>query len=113
VVTNNSNFHPLVLGMVHARLCEVNETIAFHASFGLSGNFQSQSAGGSSVGFLLGPSMSLFRTMFFTPGLYIGTKTNIGGGFNVGGIVPSNITTVPLQTSYTTGFGLAITFTKP
>ena len=113
VVTNNSNFHPLVLGIVHARLCEVNETVAFHASFGLSGNFQSQSAGGSSVGFLLGPSISLFRTMFFTPGLYIGNKTKIGGGFNVGDTVPSNITTVPLQTSYATGFGFAITFTKP
>lgn len=113
VVTNNSSFHPLVLGMVHARLCELNETVAFHASFGLSGNFQSQSAGGSSVGFLLGPSVSLFRTMFFTPGLYIGNKTNIGGGFNVGDTVPSNITTVPLQTSYATGFGFAITFTKP
>jgi hypothetical protein len=113
VVTNNSNFHPLVLGMVHARFCELNERVAFHASFGLSGNFQSQSAGGSSAGFLIGPSMSLFRTMFFTPGLYIGTKTVIGGGFMVGDTVPSTITTVPLETSYTTGFGFAITFTKP
>ena len=63
--------------------------------------------------FLIGPSFSLFRTMFLTPGLQIGTKTVIGGGFNIGDTVSSNITTVPLEKSYTTGFGFAITFTKP
>jgi hypothetical protein len=113
VVTNNSGFHPVPLGMIHARLCEFNEKFALHASFGLAGNIQSQSAGGSSAEFLIGPSFSLFRTMFLTPGLHIGTKTTIGGGFNVGDTVPSNVTTVPLQKSYTTGFGFAITFTKP
>jgi hypothetical protein len=113
VLTNNSNFHPLVIGMVHSRFYELNETVAFHASFGMSGNFQSQSAGGSSVGFLLGPSVSLFRTMFFTPGLYFGNKTIVGGGYNVGETVPSTVTTVPLETSYRPGFGFAITFTKP
>ena len=113
VLTNNSNFHPLPLGMIHARLCEFDERFALHASLGLAGNIQSQSAGGSSAEFLIGPSFSLFRTMFLTPGLHIGTKTVIGGGFNVGDTVPSNITTVPLQKSYTTGFGFAITFTKP
>lgn len=113
VLTNDSNFHPLPLGMVHARLCEFDERFSLHASLGLAGNIQSQSAGGSSAEFLIGPSFSLFRTMFLTPGLHIGTKTEIGGGFQVGDVVPSNITTVPLEKSYTTGFGFAITFTKP
>ena len=113
VLTNNSSFRTVPLGMVHARFCEFNEKAALHMSFGLAGNFQSQSAGGSSAEFLIGPSLSLFRAMFFTPGLYIGTPTIIGAGFNVGDTVPSNITTVPLQKSYTTGFGFAITFTKP
>jgi hypothetical protein len=113
VTTETSSFHPLPLGMIHARVWEFNEKVALHASFGMAGNFQSQSAGGSSAEFLIGPSISLFRTMFFTPGLHVGTKTSIGGGFNVGDVVPSNITTVPLQKSYTVGFGLAITFTKP
>jgi hypothetical protein len=112
-VTDNSTFHPLPLAMIHARLCEFNETIALHGSFGMAGNFQSQGAGGSSAEFLLGPSLSLFRTMLLTPGLHIGTKTTIGAGFSVGDTVPSDITTVPLQKSYTAGFGFAITFTKP
>jgi hypothetical protein len=113
VATETSSFHPLPLGMIHARVCEFNDAVALHASFGMAGDFQSQSAGGSSAEFLIGPSISLFRTMFFTPGLHIGTKTSIGAGFNVGDVVPSNITTVPLAKSYTIGFGFAITFTKP
>lgn len=113
VLTANSSFHPLALGMVSARLCEPNEKVAFHLSFGLAGNFKSQDAGGSSAEFLIGPSISLFRTMFITPGLHIGKKTVLGDGFTVGSPVPSNITTAPLQSSYKPAFGLAITFTKP
>jgi hypothetical protein len=113
VLTANSSFHPLALGMVSARLCEPNEKVAFHLSFGLAGNFKSQDAGGSSAEFLIGPSISLFRTMFITPGLHIGKKTVLGDGFIVGSPVPSNITTPPLQSSYKPAFGLAITFTKP
>jgi len=113
VATETSSFHPLPIAMIHARLCEFNDEVALHASLGMAGNFQSQNAGGSSVEFLIGPSISLFRTMFFTPGLHIGAKTSIAGGFSVGEMVPPNITAVPLQKSYTLGFGFAVTFTKP
>jgi hypothetical protein len=112
-LTSNSSFHPLALGMVSARLWEPEERIAFHLSFGMAGNFKSQSAGGSSAEFLIGPSISLFRTMFITPGLHIGKKTTLADGFSVGSPVPPNVTTVPLQSSYKPAFGLAITFTKP
>ena len=112
-LTADSSFHPLALGMVSARLCEPNEIIAFHLSFGLAGNFKSQNAGGSSAEFLIGPSISLFRTMFITPGLHIGRKTVLADGYTVGSPVPSNVTTPPLQSSYKPAFGLAITFTKP
>ena len=113
VLTADSSFHPLVLGMVSARLCEPNEKVALHLSFGLAGNFKSQSGGGSSAEFLIGPSISLFRTMFITPGLHIGKKTVLADGFTVGSPVPPNVTTPPLQSSYKPAFGLAITFTKP
>jgi hypothetical protein len=113
VATNNSSFHPLAIGMVHARVWEPTETLAVHVSLGLAGNFQSQNSGGSSAAFLIGPSLSLFRTMFFTPGVLIAQKAQLGSGFMVGNPAPSNVTTPPLQTSYTAGFGIAITFTKP
>jgi hypothetical protein len=113
VLTSSSNFHPLPLGMVSARFCEPSERLSFHFSFGVSGNFSSQNSGGSSAEFLVGPSIALFRTMFLTPGLHIGKKAELGAGFRLGDPVPSNITTAPVRSSYTAGFGFAITFTKP
>jgi hypothetical protein len=113
VLTSNSNFHPLPIGLVSARLCEPNETVSFHLSFGLAGDFKSQNSGGSSAEFLIGPSIALFRTMFFTPGLHLGQQATLGNGFKVGDPVPTNVTSPPLRTSYTPGFGFAITFTKP
>lgn len=113
VQTSNSSFHPAPLAMVSARLCEPNETLSIHVSLGLAGNFNSQANGGSSAAFLIGPSIGLFRTMYFTPGWYIGTKPTLGSGFHVGDPVPPSVTTPPVNSSYTSGFGLAITFTKP
>jgi hypothetical protein len=114
--TSTSSFHPLPLGMIHARVWEGNgwwENVGLHASFGIAGNFRSQSSGGSDVEFLVGPSVSLFRAMFLTPGLHIGQKVELGGGFKEGDVVPPSITQPPLQKAYKLGFGFAITFTKP
>jgi len=114
--TATSSFHPLPLGMIHARVWEGGgrwQNLGLHASFGMAGNFRSQNSGGSDVEFLVGPSVSLFRAMFLTPGLHIGHKVSLGGGFNEGDIVPASITQPPLQKSYKLGFGLAITFAKP
>src|SRR6266446_894698 len=113
VSTAKSSFHPLPIGIIHARPWEPREWLSVHASFGMAGNFNSQSSGGSSAEFLMGPSFSFFRTMFLTPGLHIGRQVSLGAGFKVGDPAPSNITTPPLQKSYVTAFGVAITFTKP
>ena len=113
VATSKSHFHPLPLGMIHARFWEPNEEVAFHASFGTAGNLRSQGAGGSDAEFLLGISFSLFRTMFITPGLHLGQRVDLSSGFKEGGAVPSGITEPPLTKSHKARFGLAITFTKP
>jgi len=111
---SRSSFHPLPVAIVHARLWESrSQRFALYASVGASGNIQGQNSGGSSAEFLTGGSFSFFRTMFITAGLHIGTETSLAGGFKVGGTVPSDVTTVPVTKSYTTGFGIAITFTKP
>jgi hypothetical protein len=112
--SSNSSFHPLPVAIVHVRLWESrDQRYAFHASAGASGNIQGQNSGGSSAEFLVGGSFSFFRTMFVSAGLHIGTQNSLGGGFKIAQQVPSDITTVPVTKSYTTGFGLAITFTKP
>jgi hypothetical protein len=51
--------------------------------------------------------------MFFTAGLHIGRKSELGDGFKVGEPAPPNVTTALVQTSYEPAFGIAITFTKP
>jgi hypothetical protein len=100
--------------MANVRLTDWHDHLfAFHGSFGVAGNFQSQSSGGSSADFLVGGSISLWRIMFLTAGVQIGTKPSLAGGFHVGDTVPSDITTVQVSKSYTAGFGFAITFTKP
>jgi hypothetical protein len=113
VEVNDSGIHPLPLGMIHVRLHESNSRVSWHGSFGLAGNFRSQSAGGSNAEFLIGGSLALFRTVFLTPGLYIGQKTSLGAGFTLNSAVPASITQPPLQKSYKSAFGFAITFTKP
>jgi hypothetical protein len=112
--SSQSSFHPLPVAIAHVRVWESqNQKYAFHFSAGASGNIQGQNSGGSSAEFITGGSLSFFRTMFVTAGLHIGTRTSLAGGFKIGDTVPSDVTTVPVTKSYTTGFGLAITFTKP
>jgi hypothetical protein len=112
VITSQSSFHPVPIGMAHARLCEFGNTVSLHFSLGVAAGIKSQDAGGSSAEFLVGPSVAFYRSVFLTPGLYIGQTASLSG-FKVGDPVPSTITSPPLKTSYTTGFGFSITFTKP
>jgi hypothetical protein len=111
---NSSQVHPMPMAMVHARLADWGRhKYALHASTGVAGNIQGKDSGGSSAEFLLGPSLSFWRTMYLSLGLHIGTKTELAGGFKEGDLVPPDITTVQVKKSYTSGFGFAITFTKP
>jgi len=113
---NDSHIHPMPMGMVHVRLAEWGRhKYAFHGSFGVAGNIQGQSSGGSSAEFLPSVSISFWRTMYLSLGPHIGTKSALAGGFQEGDPVPSDITTIQGQVkrSYTVGFGFAVTFTKP
>lgn len=113
VQTSSSTFHPLPLAMINARLYEWSDWGAVYASFGIAANTRSQSAGGSTAEYLLGPSVGLFRYFLFTPGVYFGSEATVGNGYAVGSIVPTTVTTVPVTTRYKPSFGLGITFTKP
>jgi hypothetical protein len=113
VEITDSSIHPLPLGIIHVRLHETGNRLSWHGSFGLAGNLRGQAAGGSNAEFLIGGSLALFRTVFLTPGVYIGQKVSLGAGFQPNGPVPASITQPPLQKSYKPAFGFAITFTKP
>ena len=113
-ITNKSTFHPVPIGIVHGRLTQWgNGNVGLHASFGIDGKFQPDNAGGSGVEFLTGISLSLRRFAYFTVGWHLGRTSRLTGGFKVGDQVPSGISSPPLQKSYTSGVGIAITFTAP
>jgi hypothetical protein len=113
-VTSDSKTTPLPIGMVHARLTDwANHKVGLHASFGVGAHIQGSSSGGSAAEFLTGLSLSLFRTIYITPGWHYGQVAALGGGYKKGDPVPMGVTTAPVTTSYQHGFGLAFTFTKP
>jgi len=113
---SDSNVHPLPMALAHARLWEsAGHLSAFHATVGIAGNIQGEHSGGSSAEFLLGGTLSLARTIYFSLGLHIGTKPELAGGFHEGDTVPTDITTIQgqIKRSYTPGFGFAVSFGKP
>ena len=112
-VTSDAKITPVALAITNIRLTESdNHKIGFYGSLGVGGSLTSGS-GGSSLQFLPGVSVALWRTMYITGGVDIGTSSEIAGGFKVGDIVPAAITSVLTSTSHSVRFGFAITFTKP
>jgi hypothetical protein len=113
-ILSDPTIHPVPMAIVHARLADTpGHAIALHGSFGIGVNTRSQSSGGSSPEFLLGPSLSFLRTIYITAGLEIGTTTDLAGGFKVNDPVPSDVTAPQIVTSYIRHWGVAVTFTKP
>jgi len=113
VTTSHSNFHPLPVALISARICEPNEVFALGGGFGVAANIKGDSSGGSDAEYIVGPTIILYRTVFITPGLHIGRDVRLGDGFSEGSSVPATITTPPLKKSYKPAFGVAITFSKP
>lgn len=115
-VINDSHITPMPMVMANVRLRDwQHHKYGFHGSFGISGNLQNQSSGGSAAEFLPAGTLSFWRTMYVSVGPQIGTKSELAGGFSVNQPVPSDITTINGQVKRirTVGFGFAITFTKP
>ena len=110
---SSSNFHPLPLALASMRFWEPNEKVSLAFSFGVAANIRDQTSGGSTAEYLLGPTIELFRTFIVTTGVHLGSMASVGGGYSVNSVVPSTITSVPINTKYTAGFGLGISFTKP
>jgi hypothetical protein len=113
--TSDSKVTPVALAVAHVRIHEwLNHKVGFYGSLGIGGNLQNQSSS-SPVQFLPGVSFALWRTMYLTAGAEIGNQTSLAGGFKEGDPVPAGIDAITglTTTSYTTGFGFAITFTKP
>jgi hypothetical protein len=113
-ITNQASISPLPIAVVHGRLGETaDHKYGLYASFGIAAHVQGAASGGSTAEFLTGISFCFLRTIFITPGWHVGNVAALTGGYNIGEAVPTGVTVVPLKNSYESGFGLAITFTKP
>ncbi len=113
-ITKTTSVSPMPIAMVHARLWELqNHKVALQLGVGVAAHTQDDSAGGTGVEYLLGLGISLFRTIYITPGLQAGRTATLSTGYKLGDTAASGVTAAPLVNGYSPGFGLALTFSKP
>src|ERR1019366_724406 len=91
-VTSNQNNIPLPIAIAHVRLAENDgNRYGLFASFGVAAHTQGSGTSGSAAEYLTGLSLGLFRTMFITAGLHLGTVSALNGGYKVGDAVPTGV----------------------
>jgi hypothetical protein len=113
-ITDAGGVNPMPVAMIHWRMKDfAGDKVGLYTSFGAAAHVQSSAAGGSAAEYLTGLSVGLSRAAFISAGWHLGKVSALNGGYTVGATVPSGVTSVPVTSSYRSGFGLAITFTKP
>jgi hypothetical protein len=113
-ITDAGGVNPMPVAMIHWRMKDfAGDKVGLYTSFGVAAHVQSSAAGGSAAEYLTGLSVGLSRAAFISAGWHLGKVSALNGGYTVGTTVPSGVTSVPVTSSYRSGFGLAITFTKP
>jgi hypothetical protein len=106
---NRSSFRTLPVLLLNTRLWEPSDTFAVHASAGAAVDIKTGQAG-TDIEFIVGPSLSFKRTLFITPGLHIGRVPTLTGGFNLGDVVPSGVSSPPVEKAWKRGFVTTFTF---
>lgn len=110
---SNQRVGPLV--MLHTRLGSrfrlfgsEHVRTAFHLSFGLSAGIVDDDLTGN---LLVGPSLSFAEErLFLTAGGYYGNNQTLGGNLFVGGLVPEEVTEIPVVREGHWKFGAAVTY---
>jgi hypothetical protein len=103
-----SNFRPLPLLLINTRIAEPNETWALHGSLGAAVDVKSGESG-TDIEFLVGPSISIKRSLFITLAFHAGRVPKLAGDFETGDEVPEGVSEPPLQKEWKPG--VALTFT--
>jgi hypothetical protein len=111
----NSSFQNAPLLLLHVRLCNLQDWGALHVSFGAGVTIPASGSGttsgtGSQPTYLGGLSVPIRDKLYFTAGRIFGRTNTLANGYLIGSSLPSGVTTVPLETKFSAGFGVAVTF---
>jgi hypothetical protein len=107
---SSARMSPLI--MAHGRIYRFAGDDAIWGTLGVTA--ASNNSGVSAEYFVGGTVSFLHNWIFLTPGLYVGQKEALTGGYKVGQQLPSSFSgSLPIQQSYKPAFGLAISFRVP
>jgi hypothetical protein len=113
-IIGSTSLSPMPIAMIHSRLFTIRKLhLPVQTGFGVAVHTQDDSAGGTGAEYLFGAGVTLLRAIYITPGAQFGRIESLTTGNHLGDTAPSDAKGAPILTHYTTGFGLAITFTKP
>jgi hypothetical protein len=107
----HSNYRPIPLLLLNVRVWEPSDLFSFHISGGAAVDIKTGSTG-TDVEYVLGPSVAIRRSLFLTPGLHFGRVGILSpeSGFKIGDVVPSGLSTPPIQKSWKKAFVFAFTW---
>lgn len=106
---NSSSFRAIPVLLLNTRIYEPNDTLAFHMSAGAGVDIKTGQAG-TDLEFIVGPSVSFKRTLFFTAGAHIGRVPKLAGGFELDQEVPESVSEPPIEKAWKTGFIFTVTY---
>jgi len=111
----NSSFQIAPLLLLNVRIRNYGDCCALHASFGAGVSIPASGSGttsgtGTQLTYLGGPSVSLRDKVYFTVGPFFGRTNTLANGYSIGSSLPSGVTTIPLETKFSVGIGVAVTY---
>jgi hypothetical protein len=106
---NKSSFRPIPVLLLNTRVWEPTDTFALHLSTGAAVDVKT-GLGGTELEYIVGPSVSFWRSLFITPGLHFGRVNKLAGGFELDQEVPTGISEPPIEKSWKKAFVTTFTY---
>lgn len=111
-LTSQSNFRVVPAVLINTRIYEFDawdQALALHFSSGAAVSLSS-GAVGNEVEYIFGGSLSFRRSVLVTIGGEVGRQSTLAGGFNLDDVVPTGLSSPPLQKKWALGPAIFITY---
>lgn len=106
---SKSGVRTLPVVLLNTRVWEPTDTFALHLSTGAAVDIKT-GQGGTDLEYIVGPSISFWRSLFITTGLHMGRVNKLAGGFELDQEVPTGINEPPIEKSWKKGFVTTLTY---